>query len=194
MKEKSAQEPEKLNLPDLVDETSEKISRLRRQQEILQKQKTELEGLNARRQELVRGQAEMKLSLSGALAVLEREVGELQRSLQLVESFREQFAGLQEEVSRIDEESWDAADIKKELNQALAVVDRARRTYNEARGKIAALSCGEREREITLEAPAVPTDLPRRPAELLQAGFFFFLPPVLLVLLLLVLLRLLERF
>lgn len=164
------------NLPDMVDQTAEKISRLRREQEVLQKQKAELESLESRRRELIRGQQEMKLSLAEAISVLDREAGELQRSLNLVESFRGNFKELLAEVGAIREETWDSANLKTELNDSLALVNRARTSYNEARGKIASLSCAEPGHEIVIERPGREPELPRDPAGLFRAGLYFFLP------------------
>ncbi len=182
-----------LNLPDMVDQTAEKISRLRREQEVLQKQKAELEGLESRRRELIQGQQEMKLSLAEAISVLEREAGELQRSLNLVESFRDNFKGLLAEVGAIREETWDSANLKTELNDSLALVNRARTSYHEARGKIASLSCAEPGHEIALAPPSREPELPRDPAGFFRAGLYFFLPPFLYSLAALALLFLLKR-
>ncbi|HPJ73193.1 MAG TPA: hypothetical protein PK636_10950, partial [bacterium] len=114
-----------------------------------------------------------------AAAVLDREGGELRKSCSLAESYRDVFRSLLDELQSIEEERWQAAEVKENLDRALAALTRARIKYDEGRGRIAALSCGEAKREIVIPPAPAGLELPG-PWELFWRGFFLFLPAAVL--------------
>lgn len=191
---KSAPAPAKLDLSVMVDQTSERIVFLKKQQENLLKQKAELEVLNEQRKELDRGRREIITNLERAIAILENEENDFQRKHSLVQATREEFKKILGGVRGIREENWKAENIKEELSHALALVGRAKKNYRNAQGKIEALTSRELERgeEVSLPRPEMGASAPVEPADLFKRGLLFFLPAAILALLVILLARLIP--
>src|SRR6478609_4529042 len=87
--------------PELLDsqvqKAQEQLLQLRRQADLIEKQKRELEELSRRQEELERGRAEMTDKLSRSLVVLEREAYETQKKLEQLRATRESFGQRSEE-------------------------------------------------------------------------------------------------
>jgi small-conductance mechanosensitive channel len=183
-----------LDLSLLVERTTERIAFLKKQQEDLQQQRLQLEDLSRQRKELNSGRREVLNSLGHSISILDREEGDPQRKHSLVKATRSEFEKILEEVRAIREETWQTENIKEELSRALALISRAKRDYNKARGQIEALTPGEiggREAKPLPGGPA-PEILPASPAALLWKGLLFFIPAALLALLVAFLIRLIQ--
>ncbi len=186
--------PAQVNLTDLVDQTTDRISFLKKKQEELQNQKADLEELKRQKKELVRNRREVLAGLDRALAVLESEESDLQRKHALVKATREEFKEISKEVRGIREESWKEEDLKAELSQALATVAKAKRSFTAARGKVEAISSrglNEKTASPAAAGPAQPL-LPSSAGEIFRRGLIFFLPAAILALLIAVIIRLLR--
>jgi len=191
--EKSGPEAPKVDLSTMVDQTSERIVFLKKQQESLLKQKAQLEILSEQRKELDRGKREIITNLERALAVLENEENDFQRKHALVQATREEFKKILSGVKGIREESWKAENIKEELSHALALVNRARRNYSNAQGKIEALTSRDLERGQEISRPVPEGIAPAaEPGDLFKRGWLFFLPAAILALLVMLLSRLIP--
>jgi chromosome segregation ATPase len=123
-------------LADDVARTQEKLAHLRREQDVLEKQKRELEDLARRQDEFQSGREELLDKLTRGLAFLERQTADAHRRVEQLEgaigNFRSHLSGL--EV--IDPTRWSQNEAGKELTRALGLLDVARNDYHQARGKL----------------------------------------------------------
>lgn len=123
-------------LGDQVLKAQEQLIHLKRQQELIEKQKRELEELAQRQEQLQTGKAEMIEQFTRALVVLERQAYDAQKKLEQLKTVHESFVQHLEIIEAINPKNWDGLDINKELNRALSAVDDARAEYQRSRAVI----------------------------------------------------------
>ena len=121
-----------------VQKAQEQLLNLRRQQEQIERQKRELEELSRRQEELETGRSEMTEKLTRALVVLERQRHDAQKRVEQLHLLGESFSSHLNAIETIDPKSWQSADLQKELNRALGMVDHARTEYGQQRARFAA--------------------------------------------------------
>ena len=121
-----------------VQKAQEQLLNLRRQQEQIERQKRELEELSRRQEELEAGRSEMTEKLTRALVVLERQSNDAQKRVEQLHLLGESFASHLNSLESINPKSWPSADLQKELNRALGMVDHARTEYGQQRARFAA--------------------------------------------------------
>ena len=121
-----------------VQKAQEQLLNLRRQQEQIERQKRELEELSRRQEELETGRTEMVEKLTRALVVLERQSNDAQKRVEQLHLVGESFASHLSALEGIQPKSWASADLQKELNRALGMVDHARTEYGQQRARFAA--------------------------------------------------------
>ncbi len=121
-----------------VQKAQEQLQNLRRQQEQIERQKRELEELSRRQEELETGRNEMVEKLTRALVVLERQSNDAQKRVEQLHLVGESFASHLSTLEAIQPKSWASADLQKELNRALGMVDHARTEYGQQRARFAA--------------------------------------------------------
>lgn len=128
--------------PELLDsqvqKAQEQLLHLRRQADLIEKQKRELEELSRRQEELERGRAEMSDKLSRSLVILEREGYDCQKKLEQIRTTHESFTQHLQLLESIDPKSWNPSELPKELSRALSTVDDARTEFSQQRSRLEA--------------------------------------------------------
>lgn len=120
-----------------VQKAQEQLLSLRRQQEQIEKQKRELEELSRRQEELELGRTEMGEKLTRAIVVLDRQTTEAQKRMEQLRSTSDSFTSHLRTLESVNPKSWASADMPKELNRALSMVDHARTEYNQQKARLA---------------------------------------------------------
>ena len=131
----SAPLPTREELEAKVGDTQIRLSKLKRQQELLEQQRVALEETRRRRKEFQDGKTEMLQHLTRGIALLEESELALRRdSTQMTKalaSFQESF----EKIGSFSEEAWTAENVEVELTRALTAIENARMEWNSARLK-----------------------------------------------------------
>src|SRR5215210_5172333 len=102
MAERTRPEEPLLDLPDddslpgehldsQVQKAQEQLISLKRQQDVIERQKRELEELSRRQEQLHIGKTEMMEKFTRAIVVLERETYDAQKRVELLQSIHESF-------------------------------------------------------------------------------------------------------
>jgi chromosome segregation ATPase len=176
LNEEEAMSPELLD--SQVQKAQEQLLQLRRQADIIEKQKRELEELSRRQEELEHGRAEMTDKLTRSLVVVEREGYDAQKRLEQLRAMRESFGQHLQLIEAIDPKTWNPADLHKELSRALSTVDDARAEYAQQRSRLQAANEKSGDPDLP-EAAADVADLihgGRSFGHWIQIGFAFSLP------------------
>lgn len=113
-----------------VQKAQEQLLSLKRQQDFIEKQKRELEELSRRQEEFQAGRSEMLDKLARAVAVLEREILEAQRRVELLNAILETFSGHLQLLEEVNPKAWEPGDFNRELSKALSALDDAKSEYN----------------------------------------------------------------
>ncbi len=119
-----------------VQRAQDQLLALKRQQELIEKQKRELEELSRRQEQLNQGKAEIIEKLTRAAVVLERELYEAQKRVELLREIQDSFSQHYNILESINPKSWEGADLNKELSKALSAVDDARAEFSKAFPKV----------------------------------------------------------
>ena len=119
-----------------VQKAQERLTVLKREQDMIERQKRELEELGRRQEQLHAGRTEMVEKFTRALVVVDREVYDAQKRVELLQSIRESFAAHADFLEAINPKGWEGLDMNKELSKALSAVDDARAEYGKALPKI----------------------------------------------------------
>jgi len=156
----------------------ERMLQLQREQDQVSKQVRDLEELKRKRTQLDEGREEMEEKFTRALVVVEREIYDSQKRVELLHGIRESFAAHADNLEAINPRTWDGLDVNKELTKALSAVDDARAEYQKSIPKISpgvagdadqmAASAGHRYDEAATDS--------RDFLYWLKAGFAFTLP------------------
>lgn len=157
-----------------VQRAQEQLLSLKRQQEQIEKQKRELEELSRKQEQLHQGRSEILEKLTRASVVLERELYDAQKRVELLRDIQEAFTQHYNILEGINPKGWEGADLNRELSKALSAVDDARAEFSKSLPK------------IQLDTPAYPDHESEEgmagPAEVhdfgywLKSGFAFTLP------------------
>lgn len=126
------------HLDTQVQKAQEQLLALKRQQDLIERQKRELEELSRRQEQLHAGKAEMIEKFTRAIVVLERETYEAQKRVEILHGIHETFAGHLHYLESINPKAWEGMDINRELTKALSAVDDARAEYAKSLPKISA--------------------------------------------------------
>lgn len=124
------------HLDEQVQKAEQTEQTLRRQLEIIERQKRELEELSRRQEQLQTGKSEMVDRLTRALVILEREIYEANKRVELLQNLNVSFATHLETLEAINPKEWEGLDMNKELTRALACVDDSRAEYSKSYPKI----------------------------------------------------------
>ncbi len=125
-------------LDSQVQKAQEQLLNLKRQQDQIERQKRELEELSRRQEELEHGRGEMVEKLTRALVVVERQANEAQKRVEQLRATTEAFSSHLQALEEINPKTWPQADLQRELNRALGMVDHARTEYSQMRSRFAA--------------------------------------------------------
>jgi chromosome segregation ATPase len=125
-------------LDSQVQKAQEQLLNLKRQQDQIERQKRELEELSRRQEELEQGRGEMVEKLTRAIVVVERQANEAQKRVEQLRGTMDAFSAHLQALESINPKSWPQADLQRELNRALGMVDHARTEYSQMRSRFAA--------------------------------------------------------
>ena len=119
-----------------VQRAQEQLLSLKRQQETIERQKRELEELSRRQEELERGKGEMTEKLTRALVILDRQTTEAQKRVEQLRATTDGFSNHLRALEGIQPKTWAGAEMPKELNRALSLVDHARSEFSQSRARL----------------------------------------------------------
>jgi hypothetical protein len=111
---------------------------LRRKQELLEKEKDNLESLARKQEEYERGKKEIMEALAESIVSVEKDEVQATRMAELLGETRSRFQDALVELSGIDENKWAEAGFVVELNRALALVRNTQAVYRKAIARIEA--------------------------------------------------------
>ena len=119
-----------------VQRAQEQLLSLKRQQDTIEKQKRELEELSRKQEQLQTGKAEIIEKLTRAAVVLERELYDAQKRVELLKEIQDAFSQHYHILESINPKAWEGGDMGRELNKALSAVDDARSEFSKSLPKI----------------------------------------------------------
>ena len=112
---------------------------LKRQLEVVERQKRELEELSRRQETFNTGKTELVDKLTRARVILEREIHDANKRVELLQIIDGNYALHLDTLDSINPKTWDGMDISKELTRALGAVDDARSEFTKSYPRIAAM-------------------------------------------------------
>lgn len=125
------------HLDSQVQKAQEQLLSLKRQQEVIERQKRELEEMSRRQDQLHLGQADMVEKFTRAMVVIEREEFETQRRAEMLRGVRESFGLHLQYFESLDLKGFEGQDLTRELTRALSALDDARSDYTRTIPRIA---------------------------------------------------------
>lgn len=125
---------------DLIKKKELQLSEIRRLQEQLARESEELEEFTQRKEELSRALEDMLNRFHRSMILLERSEFEEQRTIEEIRQTREKFQLHLDELSRIEGITWSSINQKKDLQQAISLVDTSREDFNQAQIRLSILS------------------------------------------------------
>src|SRR4029434_4255172 len=123
----------------------EQLLSLKRQQELIERQKRELEELSRRQEQLQAGKTEMVEKFTRALVVVEREAYDAQKRVEQLHAIHDSFNQHLDVLESVNPKAWEGLDINKELSKALSAIDDARTEYTRSLPKISPETDAERD-------------------------------------------------
>lgn len=173
------------HLEDQVQKAQEQLLSLKRQQDAIERQKRELEELSRRQDQLQIGRTEMVEKFTRTNVVLEREIYETQKRVELLQGIHETFLAHLQNLEAINPKAWEGLDINRELTKSLSAVDDARAEYGKSLPKISPATDGDPGAEAHAASAGYQLDYGASSLEQpfsywLKAGFAFTLPLLIL--------------
>jgi len=130
------------------------IESLRQRQRDLEREKDAIETAARRQESYEDGKREMISKLSHALVAIRKEQEEVSRTGELLEATKIRFENSLEELRRINEEKWAESEFAVKVEEAMAVVEAARSTYDRSQARLDAVSwLRQSEKLATGESP-----------------------------------------
>lgn len=127
------------HLDEKVQQAEQQEQVLKRQLETIEKQKREFAELSRRQEALTTGRNDLADKLTRALVVVEREMMDASKRLEMLQTVDASFHQHVETLESINPKLWDESDLSKELTRAMASVDDARSEYNRSFARVAAI-------------------------------------------------------
>ena len=118
----------------------ERLVRLRKEADDIEREKHALEDLRRKQQEFMQGRTEMVDRLSRAVALLDRESTDSRRKIEQMIVMRECFAEHMEAVHGLAPEDWSRHNLAQELSRALCVIDDAKMEYDRSMTRLQAFT------------------------------------------------------
>ncbi len=128
------------HLDEKVQQAEAQEQHLKRQLEVIERQKREFEELSRRQETFNVGKADVVDKLTRSLVVLERESHDATKRVEMLHSIYASFSQHLENMESISPKSWEGMDISKELTRALASLDDARVEFTKSYPKISVAS------------------------------------------------------
>lgn len=140
--------------------TTEELERLRNRQNDLEQQKKDLETMRERISKYEAGKQEMLEKIAQSIISLEKQEVKATTFASLLETTRERFKALQDELQMLDESSWEESDFREELSKALTTVDNARMEFNKSIASIESASNEQKDPSAETDYEHVVFDQP----------------------------------
>lgn len=152
---------------------AKELEKLRQRQRELEREKETIEKIARRQESYEDGKREMISKLSHALVSIRKEQEEVSKTAELLEATRIRFEKALEEIKSINEEKWPENEFAVKVEEALAVVEGARSTYEKCQARLDAVSWLRQNAKLS-QGAASPVD---RLAERMQRrpGFLYWL-------------------
>jgi|GEM_PF-389156 len=115
------------------------IETLKRRQEDLEREKTDLEDLGKKQREYETGKREVIEHLTEGIVALEKKEIQTAQLTDLVVATRNRFKEMLEEVDNLRDEGWSESEFRQELYKSLVVIEDARMEYNKSLAKVQVL-------------------------------------------------------
>ena len=112
-----------------VQKAQEQLLSLRRRQENLERQKSELEELSRKQERFVRGRNDLLERINRAIVALDRETHDTNCWLEQLQHTKDSFARHLSLLESLTPEEWSRADLRGELNHAISVIEDAEDEY-----------------------------------------------------------------
>ncbi len=110
----------------------QQLEQLQHQQEVVERQKRELQELTERKEEFLEGQISITERLTGTITAVDRELFDMRQEMEDLEQTRKCFADHLQKIDGINHDSWSKDDLKHELNRAISMLDHAEDEFDEA--------------------------------------------------------------
>ena len=110
----------------------QQLEQLQVQQELVERQKEELEELTQRKEEFLDGQISIIERFTTTITAVDRELFDMRQEMEDLEQTRKCFAEHMQKIDGINHDSWSRDDLKHELNRAISLLDHAEDEYDEA--------------------------------------------------------------
>jgi len=131
---------QKQELTNQAAGTVKEIESLRQRQRDLEREKETIEKAARRQESYEDGKREMISRLSHALVAIRKEQEEVSRTAELLEATKIRFENSLEELRQINEEQWPESEFAVKVEEAMAVVEAARSTYDRSQARLDAVS------------------------------------------------------
>ncbi|MES2475020.1 MAG: hypothetical protein V4640_04520 [Verrucomicrobiota bacterium] len=113
-------------------DAQEELDRIQAQREDLERKKTELEELTARKRHFLNQQVELSEKLTTALTLIDRGLYEMRQETEDLEQCRTCFAAHLDKLQKINPENWSRENLAERLEKSSMVVDIAADEYDQA--------------------------------------------------------------
>lgn len=110
----------------------EELDRIQAQRQDLERKKTELEELTARKRHFLTQQVELSEKLTTALTLIDRGLYEMRQETEDLEQCRSCFAAHLDKLQKINPENWSRENLAERLDKSSMVVDIAADEYDQA--------------------------------------------------------------
>lgn len=144
------------NMDQRVLLAQERLSRLRREADDIEREKLALEELRIKQQGFMQGRVEMEERLSRATAILDREIVDTRRKVEQMLVMRDGFAEHLDAVQALSPEEWNRTNLHSELSRALAVIEDARLEYDRNMTRLQSFT----QVPVVAESPSVRSESP----------------------------------
>lgn len=135
-----------------VQHAQEQLLALRHQQEIIERQKAEIEELKNKRQLFLHGRTEVVDKLNRSIITLERETYEAQKRVEHYLQVKESFERHLENIEDINPDEWSRSELRNQIGRALGIIEDARTDYQKSIARVETLFQDEQ------SAPALAND------------------------------------
>jgi len=124
--------PYQEDFEDQVHEAQEQLQELRHKQELVERQKMELEELHQKKDDFMKGRTEVSDRLSRCITTLDREAVEVQKRADLYLDTKEAFEHQLKIVQALRPEVWSRKELRNELNRAIEKIADAQEQIDKA--------------------------------------------------------------
>ena len=177
---------QKQELSSKMASAVEEMERLRRRQSELERERETIESLTGRQTDYEEGRRRSVAKLERGVVLLGKEEANAARMVELLASTREKFEESLEELRDIRDDTWSDEEFESELNAALATIENAEKSYDNAEAKISAVAWSGEDRAEASPLERAAARMADRPGfwYWLKVGVAVSLPLILVVVLL----------